>query len=77
LKGSTATELGEEVNEREIIRNFLENKLQQNLQNLSKSLNNIQTSLALGRIEEREINKFIESWGRVKVIKELLVELDE
>jgi hypothetical protein len=40
-------------------------------------LNNIQTSLARGRIEEREINKFIESWERVKVIKELLVELDE
>jgi hypothetical protein len=43
LKGVTATE-SEEVNETEIIRNFLENELQESLQNLSESLNNLQNS---------------------------------
>jgi hypothetical protein len=76
LKGATTIEF-EEVNEIEIIRNFLEEKLQQNLQNLTESLDDIQTSLAQGRLEERKVNEFIKFWGRVKVIKELLEKLEK
>jgi hypothetical protein len=76
LKGSTATE-SEEVDEIEIIRNFLEDELQESLQNFGKSLNNLLNSLDGGRIEEREVNKLIEYWGEVKVIKKLLEKLEK